>query len=50
MGMKLVRERLDMMNERYSHLFKASFSLVIIDNTYNVVIEIKQVSHDWIYE
>ena len=50
MGMKLVRERLDMMNERYSHLLKASFSVIIIDNTYNVVIELKQVSHDWIYE
>jgi len=50
MGMKLVRERLDMMNERYSHLLKASFSIIIVDNTYNVVIELKQVSHDWIYE
>ena len=50
MGMKLVRERLDMMNERYSHLLKASFSVIIVDNTYNVVIELKQVSHDWIYE
>ena len=49
MGMSLVRERLDMMNERYSDILSASFSRVILGNTYNVIIEIRQVSQDWIY-
>ena len=50
MGMSLVRERLELMNDRYSDILRAEFSRIIIENSYNVVIVLKKVSQSWIYE